>query len=380
MRIVVLGYIVRGPLGGMAWHHLQFLLGLKKLGHEVLFLEDSDYYETCYNPETYITSKDPSFGLNFISTLCNKCGVGENWAYFDFHTNTWFGKKKNDVLSFCKSADIALNVSGINPMREWWSDIPCRVFIDTDPCFTQIRHLSEPAAMELAKGHTHHFSYGENIGKKDCGIPDDGFIWKPTRQPVVMELWKVAEAKPSANWTTVMQWDSYSERIYQGRKFGMKSASFDSYIDLPRKMPKEKFELAIGSSTAPRDELNKHGWIITNPYEATKTPERFQEYLAESKGEWTIAKQGYVDSNSGWFSDRTLNYMVSGKPVVIQDTSFPEEFRYGKGLMPYNDIEQAMQAIDSVNKDYAAHCKASRKIVEDHFESGLVLSQLVRQL
>src|SRR5687768_944222 len=138
MRIVVLGYIVRGPLGGLVWHHLQYVLSLKQLGHQVLFLEDSDNYPSCYNPSTFEVTTDASYGLTFLETIFTSFGLKENWAYYDEHTNSWFGKSKKGVVTFCDKADVVLNISGMNPLRDWWSNIANRVFIDTDPAFVQI--------------------------------------------------------------------------------------------------------------------------------------------------------------------------------------------------------------------------------------------------
>ena len=108
MHIVILGYLVRGPLGGASWHFLQYVIGFKKLGHEVLFLEDSDDFASCYNPITYETTTDPTLGIAFVQGLFKKYDLQDKWAYYDEHTNTWFGQTKEKVLHFCKNADVVL--------------------------------------------------------------------------------------------------------------------------------------------------------------------------------------------------------------------------------------------------------------------------------
>ena len=379
-KIVVLGYIVRGPLGGLAWHHLQYVIGLKRLGHQVLFLEDSDDFAGCYNPETFELNENPIYGLAFLNNLFSKFDLQSNWAYFDAHTNTWHGKSKQDVFLFCAGADMVLNLSAVNPLREWWAAIPSRVLIDTDPAFTQIRHLTNQNDFAVANQHTSFFSFGENIGKPGCTIPADGFDWKPTRQPVVMDIWK--EAKPATNgkWTTVMQWDSYKVQQYDDRVFGMKSMSFKQYESLPCLLPSENFELALGSTTAPVDELKANEWNIISSLVPTKTPWSYQEYIANSKGEWSVAKHGYVVSNSGWFSERSLCYMASGKPVVVQDTGFSQAMQTGKGMFPFKTIEQAVEGINNINKDYKYQCQAARNFVEENFAAQQVLKHLLNRI
>lgn len=379
MKIVVLGYIIRGPLGGLVWHHFQYVYGLVKMGYDVLFLEDSEEYAACYNPETLKLTTDPGYGLKFIKNIFHTYDLDKNWAYFDFHTNTWFGKTKKEVDMFLKEADILLNISGVNPLREWSQNIPCRIFIDTDPVFTQIRHLTDPDALKLAKQHNVFFSFGENYGKEGCGIPNDGIDWKPTRQPVVSDLWKNKNIKKEARWTTVMQWDSYKTAQWNDRSYGMKSESFGSYIKLPE-LENESFELAIGSETAPKEKLKNVGWHITDPLIVTKTPESYQCYINNSKGEWSIAKHGYVISNSGWFSERSAVYLASGKPVVLQDTGFSKHIPTRKGLLVFTNLDEAIEAIQNVNHDYKAHCKAARQIAKEYFSAYKVLKDMLSKI
>src|SRR5690349_21052672 len=139
LRVLVLGYIVRGHLAGHTWHHLQYVLGLQALGHDVYFLEDSDDFESCYDPATHEFTSDPTSGLAFAGRVFARAGLSDRWAYHDAHTATWHGPAGPKALELCRTADVCLNVSGINPLREWQMDIPIRVLIDTDPAFTQIR-------------------------------------------------------------------------------------------------------------------------------------------------------------------------------------------------------------------------------------------------
>ena len=191
LRILVLGYLVREPLGGLAWHHLQYVLGLLQLGHDAWFLEDSDDYESCYNPTTHAMGRDPSYGLKFTGDALTRLDHPDRWAYYDDHTKRWLGPASAKVEDLCHTADLLINVSAVNPVRPWYQNIARRVLIDTDPVFTQIKHLTDKRARQLAEGHNCFFTLGQNFGKPGCGIPDDGFPWQPTRQPVVLDAWPV---------------------------------------------------------------------------------------------------------------------------------------------------------------------------------------------
>lgn len=380
MRIVVLGYIVRGPLGGLVWHHLQYVLGLKQMGYDVLFLEDSDDFAGCYNPQTNDVTEDSAYGLRFIDAIFKKFGLSDQWCYFDAHQNKWYGLTKQKALAFCHSADMVINISGVNPLREWCLNIPKRIFIDTDPAFTQIKHLTNDKAMSLAKAHTNYYSFAENIGKPFCTIPKDGFLWKPTRQPVFLEAWENTAADKTAKWTTVMQWDSYKERTYNGNHYGMKSLSFAAFSQLPSHLADEQFELAIGSPSAPIAKLQIAGWKTINPLSVTLTAETYQQYIRESKGEFSIAKHGYIVSNSGWFSERSACYLASGKPVIVQDTGFSENLPTGNGLCCFKDMNDIKEHIRSVNSDYAFHCKKAKELAIAYFDGKIVLNSLLNNL
>lgn len=376
LRIIVLGYMVRGPLGGLAWHHLQYVIGLAQLGHDVYFLEDSDDYPSCYDPSRGITDHNPTYGIEFACRTFERVGLGDRWAYYDAHSDQWLGPAKNKIREICATADLVLNVSGVNPLRPWLMEIPNRVLIDTDPAFTQIRHLTNPTALELAKKHTTFLSFGENIGLSGCKIPQDGLPWQATRQPIFLNAWPVTPASKKAKFTTVMQWDSYSTKEFKGISYGMKSQSFTPYLEIPLKT-EATFELALGSASAPRDLLLTNGWHLQNPLEVTLDCWTYQHYLQQSKGEFSVAKQGYVISNSGWFSERSACYLASGRPVLVEDTGFSQWLETGSGVIAFTSPEEALAGIEEVNQNYEFHSRAAREIAETYFDSNQILNKLL---
>jgi hypothetical protein len=379
LRIIVLGYFVRGPLGGMVWSNLQYVMGLSRLGHDVYFVEDSGESPwCCYDPTTHNTSTDPTYGLRFAEQTFSRVGLGDRWAYYDAHMSRWFGPCVDKILTICASADLVLNLAGMNPLRSWLIDIPVRVYIDEDPAFTQIRHLIDSVAQDLALQHTTFFSFAENIGRSQCTIPNDGFPWQTTRQPVILDLLSATRGPPQGKFTTVMLWDSYAPQEYQGVKYGMKSESFTSYLDLPKKVG-PILELAVGGPTAPVDLLRSQGWALRNPVELTRDPWTYQQYIQESKAEFSVAKHGYVISRSGWFSERSVTYLASGRPVVIQETGFSNWLEAGAGVISFATPEEALAGIEEVKSRYEHHCRAAREVAEEYFDARKILPVLIER-
>ncbi|MCC6679832.1 MAG: hypothetical protein IT445_02920 [Phycisphaeraceae bacterium] len=375
-RIVLMGYIVRGPIGGMAWHHLNYALGLARLGHQVMFLEDSDDYPSCYDPSRFVLDTEPTFGLKFAAQTFQRLGLPDHWSYFDAHRNRWHGPMADRAVEFCRSADLLLNVSGVNPWREWSVKVPIRVLIDTDPVFTQVRHLNDTRKFEQAKQHNRFLTFGENIPAGLARVPDDGLPWQPTRQPVALEAWPFTPPPEAGPLTTVMQWDSYKVEEHRGQRYGMKSQSIEDYLDLPRTSG-ARLTLALGGEQAPRQKLIEHGWALDDPMAVCRDPWTYQDYIRQSCAEWSIAKHGYVIGRSGWFSERSACYLALGRPVLLQDTGFSNVLPTGKGLLAFNTPDEAAEAIRQLQLDYPLHCREARRIAETHFASQHVLGELL---
>jgi hypothetical protein len=377
MRIAVLGYIVRGPVGGLAWHHLQYVRGLCDLGHDVLFLEDSDEYPACYDPSTDTSTADATYGLHFAAAAFSALGMANRWAYFDAHTTSWHGPAGGWAAAWCASADLLIDISGVNPIRPWVEGIPVRVLIDTDPAFTQIKALIDDDFRSRVEAHNCFFTFAENVADGTARLPDDGRQWHGTRQPVVTDRWPVTEGRRAGPFTTVMTWESYPALEHNGIVYGTKATSFDPFIDMPLVLPDQHFELAIGSGHAPRARLAEHGWHVIDPRPPTRDPWTYQAYLQSSKGEFGVAKHAYTSTWSGWFSERTACYLASGRPCVVQDTGFSDWLPVGKGLLAFVDRDEAVDAIQQVDRDYDRHCAMAREVAVDHFGASGVLSRLL---
>jgi hypothetical protein len=378
LKIVVLGYIVRGPVGGMAWHHLQYVLGLKNLGHDVLFLEYADDWPSCYDPMTNQVGTDPSYGLQFATSAFAKVNLGSVWAYYDTYREYWYGPASERVDSFCNEADVILNVSGVNPIRSSLERIPLRVLIDTDPVFTQIRHLTIESARNRALQHNAYFSFGEAIESREGAVPNDQFAWHATRQPIVLDAWPLTTPPKNGAFTTVMQWESYPPIEFDGRRFGLKSYSFQAIRDLPSRV-KTSLEIALGGIWEMKAKLEPLGWRLVDPLRVTRDPWTYQDYIQRSRGEFSVAKHGYVVGRSGWFSERTACYLATGRPAIVQDTGFSRHIPCGEGLWAFDDVEMAASALDQVERDYQRQCRAAREIAAEYFDSSKVLNSLLER-
>ena len=376
LRIIVLGYLVRGPLGGGAWCKLQYVLGLRRLGHDVYFVEDSDDYPSCYDPSCNVTGIDPTYGLQFAKRAFDRLGLGDRWAYYDAHQLRWHGPCADRMVGICASAELILNVGGVNPLRPWCMEVNSRALLDQDPVFMQIRHLTDLHARQRAEQHTAFLSVAGNIGRDRCTIPDDGLPWQAVRQPVVLDAWPLTPGPDDGRFTTVMLWDSYPAREYDGVRYGMKSDSFDPYSDLPAKMG-PVFEIALGGGTAPRDLLRAKQWLLRDAIETTRDPWTYQQFIQRSKAEFSVAKQGYAASRSGWFSERSVNYLASGRPVLVQETGFSDWMQTGKGVVPFSTLEEVETGIQEISGQYAIHCRAAREIAAEYFDARQVLPAII---
>jgi hypothetical protein len=254
--------------------------------------------------------------------------------------------------------------------------VPVRILVDTDPGFTQIRHLADPAARARASQHTTFFSFGENIGRPECTVPADGFPWIATRQPIVMDAWAPATGHIDRPLSTVMQWDSYRPEVHNGMRYGMKADSFDPYLDLPARSG-DVFTIALGGSTAVQERLTGHGWRILDSREPTADPWTYQDFITQSKAEFSVAKHGYVVSRSGWFSERSAAYLASGRPVVVQDTGFTRWLHADGGVLAFASPDDALIQLDALNRSYERHCVMARDVAWEYFRSAKVLSRLL---
>ena len=374
-RIAVIGgYLVRYPLGGHVLSLLHWISGLKRFGYEVVFIEHHGWSNACYDARDGAMKDDPSYGLSIMVPIFEQFGVAK-WCYVDAR-GKYHGLSKDQVSGLCSDSEVMVSLWSPTWVEEFRA-CSRRIFIDTDPGFTQFQSLgpSCPGYASPLDFH-YHFTYGVRIGEVDCPIPTHGVDWRPLRPPVVLELLPVQRAPQGAVFTTVMKWDARAPILYDGEEYGQKDVEFWRIADLPSRTG-PLFEIALGGP-APRESIAAAGWRITDPLVVTATPWTYRDYIGGSLGEFSVAVNLVVKSRSGWFSDRTAAYLASGKPAIVQDTGFSESLPCGEGLFGFNGLDDAAEAVKAVIKDYPFHCVAARQIAEEHLDSDLIIGTVLR--
>jgi hypothetical protein len=376
---VVAGYLARYPLGGHMLSQMHFLVGLQRLGYEVVFVEHFGWPNSCYNPRTGTMSDDPAFGIGEMRRVLDKIGV-RRWCYIDA-TGSFHGLSRDELVACCRSAEFLLSIASTTWLDEL-RECRTRVFIDTDPGFCQFNMPPQPSPSCSGYASPYdfqfHFTTGERIGKPDCPIPTHGLQWRPARWPMAMDLLPLRHTPDAKCFTTVMSWSTRKPIVYDGVEYGQKDVEFAKIIGLPKRVG-PVLEIALAGPNAPRERLAAAGWRIADPLQVTATPWSYIDYIGQSRGEFSVAVNLYVKSRSGWFSDRTAAYLASGKPVIVQDTGFNEFLPCGEGLFAFRTEDDAVAAVDAINTDYERHCRAARAIAEQYFDSDKLLGDLLRQ-
>ncbi len=388
LRIIVGGYIGLYPTGGVTWDYIQYPLGLKKLGHDVYYIEDTFQYSRFQLPGQ--DWSDPSVSVEYLKNSMERFGLKERWAYRDVATGKCFGLSESKVKALCRTADLFINISASTFLREEYLSVPVRVFIDSDPMFTQIEYQLEslsgsndPYKMKfLLDHHTHFFSFGENIGNADCLVPDCGFTWMPTRQPVCLEYWEpdfIQRANPL--FTSVMNWSVRPDLVYDNQTWGQKNSEFKKYMNIPGRLPGINFEIMItGIPPGESARAGQQGWKIADPLLTINDANRYKNYIYASTAEFSVAKETYIKSNSGWFSGRSACYLAAGKPVFTQDTAWSRYLPTGKGLFAFSDPDSAVSSVLTALQDLPQHARAARQLAEAYFDSDRILGDLIAKL
>jgi len=377
MRIVISGMIAADPFqGGATWAVLQYALGLRQLGHEVLLIEPVK--TTSLLPAG--SPLEDSQNATYFRHVVTEFGMANDAAFLAHGTRDTVGLSYDELLRRARRADLLLNISGLLDDAELTQHIPVRAYLDLDPAFNQI-WAWQGIDMRF-DSHTHFVSIGLAIGESDCPIPTCGKSWIKTLQPIVLDHWPVAERIEHDGLTTIGNWRGYGSVENDGVFYGQKAHSLRRFIELPTRTS-EQFMPALAihaGETKDVAALAANRWHLLDPGEVAGSPRRYQQFIQSSKGEFGIAKSGYVASRCGWFSDRSVCYLASGRPVIAQETGFSRYLPTGKGLLPFATNDDALAAVESLNADYAAHRRAARALAEEHFASERVLPRLLDQL
>jgi hypothetical protein len=361
--------------GGATWAVLQYVLGFRQLGHEVYVVEPVTQKSIRPQHSTIEGSDNACYFKDVIAHF----GLTSSAALLLSGTEQTVGIPYENLRKIARSVDLLVNISGMLTDEALTACIPTRIYLDLDPAFNQLWNAVQKLDMRFG-GHTHFFSIGHAIGDASCSVPTCGLNWQKTFQPIVLEQWPVASRITFNSMTTVGNWRGYGSIEHQGVFYGQKAHSLREFLSLPT-LTNEKFLLALAIHPAETKDLNAlaaNGWQLVDPAQVANSPQAYQEFIQGSAAEFGIAKSGYVISRCGWFSDRSVCYLASGRPVIAQETGFSKWLPTGEGLFAFQTMAEILAAIEDMRADYARHASRARAIAEECFDSKKVLYRLLK--
>jgi hypothetical protein len=378
-KIAFAGAVAQKPnVGGLTWVFLQYLLGFRRLGYDVMFLDEVQP-DTLVDSEGQPSSLEESVNLSYFREVMERFGLSDSFALIT-DGGTTIGRSRREVTEHVKDSVCLVNVMGYLKDEEILASARRRVFLDIDPGLGQLWH--ELGLADSFSGHDDFVTIGENIGKPDCPIPDCGLTWITTPQPVVLEHWP-AHSQANGSFTTVASWRGpYGPIEYEGRTYGLRVHEFRKFIELPR-LTDASFELALDIHPDEVKDLRllaENEWSLVDPVTVAGDPFTYRDYVQRSRAEFMVAKSLYVEGNCAWFSDRSLCYLATGKPVLAQDTGFRSIYPTGEGLLAFSTTEEAAAGADAILSDYSRHARTARSIAEEYFDSDKVLTRLLEKL
>ena len=376
--VAVAAAVAQRPyVGGHTWFALQYLLGFRALGWDVVLVDRLEP-ATCEDADGNPCPVERSVNLEYLGSVMARFGLDDAWAVL-VPSGEAIGMPRRQLERRLGSAAFVLNVMGYLDEPDLLRLPGLRVFLDIDPGFGQMWRaldLADPFA-----GHDRYVTVGLNVGQAACAVPDCGLDWIPTLPPVALDHWPVVEG--GSAFTTVASWRGpFGPIEYGGRTYGLRVHEFRRFIDLPRSTG-AAFEIALDidpADAADLERLRSGGWTLLDPRAEACDPAAYRGFIQRSGAELIVAKNIYVDTHSGWFSDRSACYLASGKPVLAQDTGFGGALPTGEGLLSFAAFEEAAAGVEAITADRERHPRAARAIAEEHLDSRRVLGRLLNEM
>lgn len=379
--IVIAGSLAQRPKhGGHTWVFLQYLLGFKRLGWDVLFL-DWLAPEMCVDDAGRRCPFKESLNLRYFRRVMEGFGLQDAYALDYNYGEQYVGLPREAVLERTKRAAFLLNVMGFWTDEEVLKAAPRRVFLDIDPGFGQMWRALDLG--DIFENHDTFVTIGENIGTPGCAIPTCGIDWITTPQPVVLPCWPAQDEAHNDRFTSVASWRGpFGPIAFNGEIYGLRVHEFRKFAALPQQSD-ASFQLALDihpDETNDLDLLAANHWRLIDPQSVTADPWQYRRYIQQSMAEYMVAKGMYVQTRSGWISDRSLCYLASGRPVVAQDTGLNGRYPTGEGLLTFSTLDEAAACVEDVVANYPQHARAARALAETFFDADVVLSGLLDKL
>ncbi len=358
---------------GSSWVRLQYMLGLRALGVESYWVDRLPEVKSDKNPHSldYLTKR--------FAAMMKQFGLENNYCIVYNGGEQHFGMSEEELSGLADEADVLINISGHLPESSPLMRVPRRAYVDVDPGFTQI--WAHEVDMNFGK-HTHFFTIGQTVGTPDFKIPLQGIDWHVIRPPIALSEWTPNISESHTRFSTIADWRGSQEAIFEGVYHGGKRDEFVKFLRLPP-YTGERFELALCIGQHDYEDLgllDGHLWKVQNFAQYTGDVESYREFIQDSRAEFSVAKGGYVRSNSGWVSDRTACYLASGKPALVQSTGFEKQLPTGKGLITFETLDEAVKGVEAINANYLSHAEAARKIAEEYFDSAKILPAMLEHV
>ena len=389
LRIIVCGMVGQFPLGGVAWDYFHYVLGLHQLGHDVYYHEDTYLWPN--NPALGYPSEDPSYSVNFIKSFfaVYAPALANKWHYRVLRKDS-YGMTLEQFNEVARTADIYLNVSGASFLPDELNPKAVKVFMDTDPGYNQIVMEERTPWVDDADGswktllkHDRHLTYAENIYGDDCIVPRLGLDWQPTRCIATLPEWAAIKDTPppaGAPFTTIMSWGYYKGPLtYKGVHYDQKAPEFEKFQELPKHVT-VPLRLAVAGYHQPADQIRQAGWQLIPGIDVSLTAEQYLKFISDSAGEWSIAKNVFVATRTGWFSCRTACYLAAGRPGVVQDTGWSKYIPSGEGVLAFSTMDECIAALEEVSANPAKHRAAAYDIAREYIAPDKVLPPMLEAI
>ena len=381
---IVAGALANKPFnGGEAWVRLSWALGLARLGFDTYFAEELTT-AGCVDEQGRPAEFATSVNRRFFERVTREFGLEGHAGLLCDGGSQSAGLDLERLLEIASEAELLVNLSGHLSSPELLAR-PCRrLYVDLDPCFTQSWHADPNVDFELL-GYDHYATVGLNVGASGCRVSLCGIDWIPTLPPVLLDRFPVAPPPPGpVRFTTVATWRSpFGAVVLDGDTTTLKHHQFRRLIELPRRASGASFEIALAIDAADSADLralHEHGWKTADPRAVAGDPLGFREYVCGSGAEFSVAQGAYVESRSGWFSDRTAAYLACGRPALVQDTGIGDRLPTGAGLLAFSSHDDAVAGADRITTDYAAQSAAARAFAEAELDSDVVLGRLLETI
>lgn len=376
--VAISGSIAQRPgRAGHAWVFLSYLLGFRGLGFEVLFLDRLD--AGMVDADEWAAGARSSPGARWLVETMHAVGLDDAYCLLLGDGTETVGVSRGEALARLSGAELLLDFNGFLDDEDLLAAAPRRVYVDIDPGFAQM--WDDLGLADPFEGYDDFVTVGANVGAEGCRVPTCGRHWIPTRQPVMLERWP--QAVTGKAFTSVGSWRGPFEPVeHGGRSYGLRVHEFRRFAELPR-LVDAPFELALdidSEDAADLRLLRGLSWGLADPRSVAADLDSYRSYVQASMAEIAIAKEMYVATGGGWFSDRSASYLASGKPVLAQDTGFGDSLPSGEGLLAFSTLEEARAGAEEIRLDLRRHSAAARAIAEEFFASERVLAELLEAL